>query len=98
MGGLSRRLGWFCGAQKRTCSTPWGCRLDFDLTGGFVSATNRAKKALETIVRFEAAWGASVRDEFVVARLRAGLTQKEVADRAGVTQATIAEFETTRWA
>jgi DNA-binding XRE family transcriptional regulator len=65
-------------------------------------ATKRAKKALDTIIRDDQAWGAmlsltysrGLRDDIVMRRLQLGMTQTELAQRMGVTQATVAEFET----
>ena len=65
-------------------------------------ATQRAKKALDKIIKDEAAWNAmlaliynrGLRDDIVMRRLSMGMTQAELAKRMDTTQSAVSEFET----
>jgi len=65
----------------------------------------RAIEVLDTIADDPAAWHAmtsilnsrALRESLVNARRERGLTQAMVAERMGVTQPTVSEFETTRY-
>lgn len=69
------------------------------------TAAQKAKKALDTIARDPAAWDAmtsmlnarSLREALVNSRKERGYSQSAVAQRMGVSQSTVSEFETTRY-